>query len=134
MRRGRFAWGAVYPGRRSFLAWPGLLSCHPYGISVWLAALEEDERWCSGTARPELPIWNSDVIAQLPEAALFGSRRRKKVELLIMLVYQLPCTDDRHNRDVIGGRVAEIIPVLRKNVPARLDGQFLGPPHINTSV
>jgi hypothetical protein len=24
-----------YPGLRSFLTYPGLQSCHPYGISVW---------------------------------------------------------------------------------------------------
>ena len=37
--RGNIISGRVYPGWRSFLAYPGLLSYHSYGVSVWLAAL-----------------------------------------------------------------------------------------------
>src|SRR5712671_2621607 len=36
--------GRRNPGRRSCLACPGLLSDHPYGISVWLAELAKEER------------------------------------------------------------------------------------------
>src|SRR5436190_18240085 len=53
-RRGRkIIRGRRNPGRRSCLACPGLLSGHPYGISVWLAALAEAERSPSPAAAEE---------------------------------------------------------------------------------
>src|SRR5260370_26407351 len=41
--RGKYCFWRAYPGRRSFLACPGLLSGHPCGISVWLAALARSQ-------------------------------------------------------------------------------------------
>jgi hypothetical protein len=38
-------WDPVYPGQRSFLARPGLLSGHPYGISVQRAAIGKRVDW-----------------------------------------------------------------------------------------
>jgi hypothetical protein len=39
-KKERRSFFASHPGRRSFLACPGLLSYRPYRTSVWLAPLE----------------------------------------------------------------------------------------------
>jgi hypothetical protein len=50
------------------------------------------------------------------------SRSCDELELLIVMVKELPTASGWRNRNIIRRRIAEIVPILYENAPAGLDG------------
>ena len=103
-----------------------LYTCRSYG-PVFAA-----ERETSATRRPRR--WNTNwTRPALWLQVMFGSRACAKIELLIMMIIEPPTASDWNNGNIVRRGITEIVPILREDAPASLDGPILIPAHVNPS-